>query len=362
MKTSILSVYSEPTGVEQLREAIHGLMLDRPPVKIMHVCGSHEHEIIRYGLRQLLPNNLTIVSGPGCPVCICPVEDIDLAIEMAQRPQTTVCTFGDMIRVPASRSSLEQARREGASVEMVYSPTDVLRLALANPSRTFVFFSIGFETTIIGVAALLRAGVPNNLKIILANRYTPPALGHLMQVHQQSIHGFLLPGHACVITGLEPYRFMEDRYKLPCVVTGFEPIDILRGLLEVLISIREQCNRVKNAYPRAVKPEGNVSAQKLIMQVFDRCDGNWRGIGSIPQSAFQFKNEYAFADARKTIQSQASLPSQQHPRACICHKIMLAEKTPKDCRLFGEACQPSHPYGPCMVSSEGTCHAWFNES
>ncbi|MBF0286358.1 MAG: hydrogenase formation protein HypD [SAR324 cluster bacterium] len=354
-----LEKYKNAEYVAHLSKAIKAVSASLGTVKLMHVCGTHEHEIARHGIRQFLPPTIQIIPGPGCPVCICPVESIDQAITLAYQPNTTVLTFGDMVRVPASHESLEDARRNGGSVKMVYSALDAVNLARENPNSTFVFFSIGFETTVVGIAGMIKTGIPKNLYVLLANRYMPPVLKLLMDVHDESIQGFLLAGHAATITGLHAYDFMEDEFQLPCVATGFEPVDILLGIFECLKLIKNKEPRIVNAYPRAVNEHGNTVALQLIEDVFERKPGIWRGIDIVDDSAFRIKEEYSFLDAEKQLDCTPPYPPRSHPPGCDCHRIMLGELLPTNCKMFTKTCTPSNPYGPCMVSPEGTCHTWF---
>lgn len=353
------SEFNNPEYVQALSKEIAALAKGKGDIRLMHICGTHEHEIVKHGLRQLLPDNIIIVPGPGCPVCICPVEQIDKAITLSYQPGITLLTFGDMIRVPATRESLEDARRNGGSVQMVYSPMDAVKMASENPDQQYVFFSVGFETTIVGTAGIIQKMPVDNLSFLIANRYTPPALDLLLSVHQQTIQGFLLPGHASVITGLQAYRFMETRYQLPCVVTGFEAADILLGILKILNQMRDGRAKVENAYGRVVSDEGNRVAQQTIDAVFKLGDGEWRGIGNVSGSGYSLKEPFQHKDAEKRFNCEPPYPPRPHHPGCQCHKVMLGEITPEECSLFKTACTPESPFGPCMVSIEGTCKSWY---
>ncbi|MBF0240304.1 MAG: hydrogenase formation protein HypD [SAR324 cluster bacterium] len=352
-------LYKSKELVSGLADQIRQVSSGMSTVKIMHVCGTHEHEIVRYGIRQLLPANVHIVAGPGCPVCICPVEDIDRAITLSHAPDTTVLTFGDMIRVPATKTSLEAARRDGGSVKMVYSPFDAVTMARENPAQTFVFFSVGFETTAAGVAALIQRGVPENLYFLIANRYLPPVMKLLMEVHDDSLQGFLLPGHAATITGIHAYDFMIPEFNLPCTVTGFEPVDLLAGILELLLLIRNKDAKIINAFPRAVQEYGNTRALAILDKVFVRKPGIWRGIDIVDDTAYTLRPEYDHVDARKHLDGNPPYPPRARHPACQCHRVILGEIIPTECKLFGNVCTPNSPYGPCMVSVDGTCQTWF---
>ena len=351
--------YKDPKIVSQLADEIQTLSSEMAPVKIMHVCGTHEHEIARYGIRQLLPPKVKIVPGPGCPVCICPVEDIDQAIAMAYRPNTTLLSFGDMIKVPSTKESLEDARRNGGSVKLIYSPFDAIKLAKENPEETFVFFSVGFETTAAGVAAMIQKGVPDNLYFLIANRYLPPIMELLMDIHDNSIDGFMLPGHAATITGPHAYDFMVSEYDLPCAVTGFEPVDLLLGIFDLLKLIKKGKAEIVNSYPRMVRENGNLKALAALDEVFDLKSGIWRGIDKIDGTGYELKEKYQYLDAKKQMDQQLEYASRSHHTACECHRIMLGEVEPSHCKLFKTACTPNSPFGPCMVSVDGTCHSWF---
>jgi len=351
--------FSTAAPVQALASKIKELSQELGPIRLMHLCGSHEHSLNQDALRQLLPPDLKIIPGPGCPVCVCPAGAIDKAIHLAQTPGVTLLTFGDMIKVPGSHQSLAQARAEGADLRMVYSPFDALKLAKENPSEKFVFFAVGFETTMAGVAGLIRQSLPKNLYFLMAGRYLPPAMRLLMEIHDQSIQGFLLPGHACIITGLEPYRFMQSEYQTPCVVAGFEPADVLYGIYCLLKEIQAGTPGLINAYSRAVRDEGNNQAQAMLAQVFDLKSGHWRGIGEIEGTAFQLKPAYAAHDAEIALDADPGFKPQAHPPGCQCHRIMLGELVPTDCRHFKTSCNELNPIGPCMVSTEGTCNSWL---
>ena len=354
-----LKLYHDKNLVKALSQEIHQISKDLGSVKIMHVCGTHEHEIAKYGIRQLLPETISIVPGPGCPVCICPVESIDQAITLAYQDNIIVLTFGDMLRVPATKESLDDARKNGASVNMVYGPLDAIKIALSNPEKKYIFFSIGFETTASGVAGIIKNGVPENLFFLIANRYMPPVLELLMDIHEESIQGFLLAGHAATITGIHAYDFMEQEYKLPCVVCGFEPVDILAAILNLLQQIKNKQSKVINLYKRIVNDNGNEIMLKMLDAVFDLLPGIWRGIDKIDGTAYRLKPKYEFLDATQRFDATPPYQSRAHPPGCQCHRVMLGELLPTDCKMFKSKCSPDDPYGPCMVSHEGTCNSWF---
>ena len=357
-----LDAFKNKEIVNQLAQEIKLISQDMPPVKIMHICGSHENAVVRYAIRQFLPAHIQLIAGPGCPVCICPVEAIDEAITLSLQPDTTLLTFGDIVRVPATKSSLEKARMDGGSVKVIYSPLDAINIANDNPLQTFVFFSIGFETTAAGIAGLIQTGVPKNLFFLIANRYIPPALKLLMKIHKQSLQGFLLAGHATTITGLQAYDFMREQFKLPCVAAGFEPVDILLAIRELLKQIKNNQYEVLNCYSRVIKNAGNRIALKCLNEVFALTSGSWRGIDRVEDSAYQLKEKYAFLDARKQLNCKPPYPPQAHHPSCLCHRVMLGEIEPQECKLFKTACTPHSPFGPCMVSPEGTCYVRYSYS
>jgi hydrogenase expression/formation protein HypD len=350
------------------RDLVNGLagMIEKSVAKlgktrIMHVCGTHEHEIVKFGIRQLLPEDLEIIPGPGCPVCICPVELIDKAITLSYIEHVTVLTFGDMIRVPATRESLDDARKNGGSVKMVYGPLEAIKIAEDNPDESFVFFSVGFETTTVGVAGMIKCGVPKNLTFLIANRYIPPVFKLLMDVHdRKSIQGFLLAGHAATITGVRPYQYMETEYRLPSVIAGFTPVDILSALQQVLAAVEKGETRVMNAYGRVAKENGNEAALAMLDDVFDLVPGVWRGITSVDGTAYSLKEKYQYLNAESTFDCTPPYEPRPTPPGCQCHRIMLGEILPTECNLFKTKCSPEGPYGPCMVSLEGTCHTWYH--
>ncbi len=357
----VLKRYEDKALVSGLARKIEEIVSNLGETRLMHVCGTHEHEIVKYGIRQLLPKQLTIIPGPGCPVCICPVESIDRAVTLSYRPNTTVLTFGDMLRVPATRDSLEDARKNGGSVKMVYGPMEAVKMAKEHPTQQYVFFSVGFETTTVGTAGIIRHGVPDNLLFLIANRYIPPVFKLLMEVHdRKSIQGFLLAGHAATITGIVPYRYMEREYRLPAVVAGFTPVDILTAIYRVLTMVRAKQAKVVNAYSRVVKDEGNTKATKLMSDVFDLVPGVWRGIDIVEGTAYSLKSGFEHLDAEKRLDCDPPYESRPTPPGCQCHRIMLGEILPNECKMFKTKCSPDNPHGPCMVSLEGTCHTWFH--
>lgn len=339
--------------------------LSTSPVSLMEVCGTHTVAISRFGLRSLMPAHLRLLSGPGCPVCVTPIADIDRAIEAATSDGVTVVTFGDMMNVPGSRSSLEKARADGADVRIVYSPLESLDFAAAHPDREVVFVGVGFETTSPVIAATVKRAAERNIanfSVLPFFKRVPPALEMLARVPDRALDGFICPGHVSTIIGAGAYEPIADEHNIPCVVTGFEPMDILQGILMLLRQIDAVRNRggrasVEVQYKRAVTDEGNQSAQQLLEEVFDVCDADWREIGTIEGSGYEFAERYARFDAGRRL--DLPVPPPARATGCICGEIMLGLRLPSDCALFATTCTPRDPVGPCMVSSEGACAAFY---
>jgi hydrogenase expression/formation protein HypD len=329
-------------------------------VKLMEVCGTHTMVAFRTGLRQLLPGNVQLLSGPGCPVCVTDTGYIDAAIELCRRPNVIVTTFGDLIRVPGSESSLERERAAGANVQVVYSPTDALAVACENTGKQVVFLGVGFETTVPAVANSIwkaaREGI-NNFTVLCAHKTMPHAMEALLKDQQVQIDGFLCPGHVSVITGAGMYRFIPEKYGIPCVVSGFEAWDILKSIEMLLAQIAAGRAAVEIEYSRSVTEQGNRAAQRLIAEVFEECDASWRGIGMIPRSGLAIRSEFARHDAVQALGVKFN-EARVNP-ACLCGNVLRGICTPLECRLFGRSCTPANPVGPCMVSSEGACAAYY---
>ena len=333
---------------------IHSLMPDHA-VRITHVCGTHEQTITKYGLRTLLPKNLELLSGPGCPVCVTPAKDIDEAIFLAKNCATLV-TYGDMMRVPGSDMSLDEAKSDGADVKVAYSVNDAVRMA-SNTKNDVVFFGIGFETTAPSNAAVLCNRPPENFSILLSHKLVPPAVVALVGDGDVSFDGVIAPGHVSTIIGTRPYeRFAESGF--PVIVTGFEPLDVLFAVLMILRQMKEGQSRVENEYSRVVFANGNIKAQLLMMEVFNVVDAHWRGIVEIAKSGLAIKPVFSQFDAREKYDIDIGEVQDLHP-GCSCGLVLTAKATPEDCKLFGKVCTPERPYGPCMVSKEGTCHNWW---
>jgi hydrogenase expression/formation protein HypD len=351
--------YRDKHVAEELTAALHDAAKGMGLHKIMHVCGTHEHEIGRYGIRQLLPENIKLIAGPGCPVCITPASVIASAIELATRPDNPIlCTYGDMIRVPISTASILDSRSRGADVRIVYGINEAVKLAEENPSRTIIFFSVGFETTAAPVAAMIKSGLPDNFLIYCCHRYAPAAVDVLAATDDGNISGYLLPGHAAVITGTVPYDYLPQKYNRAAALTGFEPIDILGGMLSIVRQIKENKPTVDNCYKRAARNTGNIKAQELLAEVFTLKDASWRGIGILPGTGFELKGIYKKYDALAHYGLKET-PSEDILPGCSCHLVLLGKFTPDECKLFGKACTPQNPQGPCMVSNEGTCRAHY---
>ncbi|MBI5848348.1 MAG: hydrogenase formation protein HypD [Nitrospirae bacterium] len=347
--------------MKQIIEAINELMVSiNRPVKLMEVCGTHTVAIFRHGIRELLPKEIKLLSGPGCPVCVTSIRDVDTVIEIARHQDASVTTFGDMMRVPGSRQTLSQAKAEGGDIRIVYSPLDALKLAEHMPQRTVVFFATGFETTSPLVAATLAEAESRGIRnffIYSVHKTVPPALKALLSAPEVQINGFILPGHVSTVIGLRPYAFLAAEYHKPSVVTGFDAGDILSGVLMLLKQIA--CNRpaVENEYAKVVKEEGNPRAVALLDEFFEPEDSYWRGLGILPDSGLKLRDKYSHRDIMNTY--TISVPDGQEPKACSCGDVLKGIKIPTDCTLFGKACTPDKPVGACMVSTEGSCAAYF---
>ena len=334
--------------------------ISRKDIRLMEVCGTHTVSIFRSGIRSMLPRTVSLLSGPGCPVCVTDQAEIDAFIELSKQKDVIVTTFGDLMRVPGSSSSLQHERAEGRDIRVVYSTVDALAVARKHPDKQVVFLGVGFETTAPTIAAAVVSAVGqrlDNFSAICAHKLVPPALEALMTLDDVRIDGFLLPGHVSVIIGLNAYRpFFESR-RIPCVVAGFEPADILTALAAMVAQIEAGTPRLENAYPRAVSEQGNVKAQELLAEVFEPADACWRGIGIIPGSGLRIREAYAALDAGRRF--DITVPKLKAPPGCACGEILTGKKTPPECALYKKVCTPIDPVGPCMVSSEGTCAAYY---
>ncbi len=344
---------------EKLTDGIRKLSKEiGKPTKFMHVCGTHEHTISKYGLRTLIPKEVEILSGPGCPVCICPAADIDKVIELGNRDDTVIATFGDMIRVPSTNISLAELKAKGADVRIVYGPNDAVKIAKENPNKEIIFFAIGFETTAPLVGFEIKSGPPSNFSVICAHKLIPAALELLMSQSLLNIEGFISPGHVSTIIGMKPYEIFSQGYKIPNVIAGFEPNDVMLSILMLLKQVRDKKFETLNEYSRVVKPEGNKIAQEIINEVFESVSSPWRGIGRVLDGGLVIRDKYKEFDAEKKFDIQIET-SQDIPPGCNCHLVMVGKLTPKECKLFRKTCTPLNPIGPCMVSQEGTCSIFY---
>lgn len=349
--------YQDPSLVHALAARLAAFSPGRV-LRFMHVCGTHENAIGRFALRSLLPDWLKLIAGPGCPVCVCPPSDIDLAVRAALDHGAVVATFGDVVRVPA-RVSLAEARAAGADVRVVYSPADAVRLAETLPDREVVFFALGFETTACTVAAALQAAPPPNFSVVGAHRLIPPAMAFILGLPDVPLDGYLLPGHVMTVMGTGEYEAFAARHGVALSVAGFEPVDVLLGLVQLVEQTVEGRPRLDNAYRRLVRPEGNERARAAIEAVFTPTDARWRGIGTIPGSGLALRPSYRHLDAAVRFGLVPDPTIQDIQPGCSCHRIMLGQIDPPACALFGSRCTPESPVGPCMVSAEGTCRAWL---
>jgi len=327
----------------------------------MEICGGQTHAIVKYGIESFLPDEITLVHGPGCPVCVTPLEMIDRAIAIAARPGVILTSFGDMLRVPGSTTDLLAVKAEGGDVRMVYSPLDAVALARKNPERKVVFFAVGFETTApanaMAVWQAKQLGL-GNFSLLCSHVLVPPAMQAILSSPVSKVQGFLAAGHVCTVMGYEEYIPLAHRFHVPIVVTGFEPVDILQGILMTVMQLEAGEATVQNQYVRAVRREGNVAAKRLLAEVFETVDRKWRGIGAIARSGYGLRGEYAAFDADRVF-GVSSIEARESP-ACISGLIMQGLKKPLACTAFGGECTPEHPLGAPMVSSEGACAAYFH--
>ncbi len=340
--------------VEELKKAV------TKPLRIMEVCGSHTMAIFRNGLRTILPEGMDLVSGPGCPVCVTSASHMDAFISMADRPGVRVAIFGDLFRVPGTRGSLAEASSRGAKVDIVYSPMDALDIAVKNPDEMVVFLGVGFETTTPGIAATILTAYNTKVKnfTVFSTQKTMPApMEALLSDPALKIDGLLCPGHVSSIIGAGTWEPLAKKYKLACVVSGFETADLLKSLILLARQVGNNDIKVENVYPRAVSWEGNPRAAKVVEEIFEPCDMDWRGLGRIPASGLKIREKYAEFDAE--IRLDIKLPEAKEPKGCMCGNILKGMSTPRECPLFATRCTTANPIGPCMVSSEGTCAAYY---
>jgi hydrogenase expression/formation protein HypD len=353
-----LSGFRDPAVAGRLIDAIH--QTATRPMTFMEVCGTHTVAIAKNGLRDVLPGSIKLLSGPGCPVCVTSNADIDTAIEFARQPGVIVTTFGDMMKVPGSRSSLSRDKADGRDVRIVYSPLDALALAGREPDKQIVFIGVGFETTVPLIAAAIKRAAESglgNFSVYSAHKTVPLALEALVNDPEVAVEGLILPGHVSSIIGLEPYRFLAEEYSVPSVITGFEPVDVLQGVWMLAKQLAEGRAEIEIAYTRGVPEGGNPTALALIEEVFEPADAEWRGIGVIPGTGLTIREEFASFDALKRVPVSPE-PPKEIP-GCQCGEVLRGVTLPYECRLFAKACVPEHPVGPCMVSSEGSCAAYY---
>lgn len=353
-----ITEYRDRSSTEALAREITRIAGDRR-MAFMEVCGTHTMALARFGIRSLLPPTIRLVSGPGCPVCVTPNRVLDHAIALARLPCVTLCTFGDMMKVPGSSSSLEREHAAGRDIRIVYSTLDALEIARQRADRQVVFLGVGFETTAPTVAAAIRIAASEGLKnfsVLTAHKVVPPALRALLS-GPVALDGFLLPGHVSTIIGAKAYRPLLEGSGKGGVIAGFEPVDMLQAILELVRQMAEGRPALHTSYVRAVTEEGNAKAQALLEEVFEPCDAGWRGIGTIPASGLAIRQSYRDFDA--AIRFDVAIEPTVEPAGCRCGEILTGRAVPRDCALFGKACTPEHPVGACMVSSEGTCAAYY---
>ena len=350
--------FNDPELAKRLLDDIHATV--KQPWAIMEVCGGQTHSIIRHGIDQLIPDQVEMINGPGCPVCVTPLELIDKALEIASRPEVIFCSFGDMLRVPGSGRDLFRVKSEGGDIRVVYSPLDALKLARENPDREVVFFGIGFETTAppnaMAVFQANRLGVPN-FSMLVSHVRVPPAIDAIMQSPACRVQAFLAAGHVCSVMGTQEYPPLVERYSVPIVVTGFEPLDILEGIRHTVHQLERGESYLDNAYARAVPPEGNLAARKLLSEVFTVTDRGWRGIGVIPDSGWRLSETYRDFDAEYRF--QVGDIHTDESAVCRSGEVLQGLIKPHECAAFGTQCTPRNPLGATMVSSEGACAAYY---
>lgn len=350
--------FKDPALARGLIESIQALAPEH--ATLMEVCGTHTVAIARNGIRDLMPEGCRLASGPGCPVCVTSNHDIDAVIALARIPNVILTTFGDMTRVPGSTSSLLKEQADGRDVRIVYSPLDALTIAKENPDRPVVFVGVGFETTTPLVAMAIKRAAAMELKnfsVYTAHKNMPGALDVLMGDPELKVDALILPGHVSTIIGIEPYRFLAEKYSIPGVITGFEPLDVLQGIAMLMRQLHEGRAEIENAYARGVMPEGNPVALAAIDDVFETCTATWRGLGPIEGSGYRIREQYAQFDALRRFEPE--IEATQDPRGCRCGDVLRGIMAPNECPLFRTVCSPENPVGPCMVSSEGSCAAYY---
>jgi hydrogenase expression/formation protein HypD len=340
--------------IETIRQSAHG------KINLMEVCGTHTVAIFRSGIKQILPPSINLISGPGCPVCVTSQADIDRMLLLARSKNVIITTFGDMLKVPGTTSSLEKERANGSDIRPVYSPIDALDIARQNKQKEIVFLAVGFETTAPVIASIVSDAQEQKIKnfsIYCCHKTIPQAMKVLLEAKEIKIDGFLCPGHVSSIIGSQAYDFIAHDFHIPCVICGFEPTDILETIMMLIRQNKEKLSRVEIQYKRAVQKQGNIKAQDMMNKIFVATDADWRGLGVIPKSGLALRKEYKSLDAA----AKFDIPTVKatEPKNCLCGQVLRGVKTPAQCKLFAKACTPENPFGPCMVSSEGTCAAWF---
>jgi hydrogenase expression/formation protein HypD len=356
-----LEEYRDPKMVRMISGKIR--KISRKRIRLMEVCGTHTMSIFRHGIRALLPDRISLISGPGCPVCVTSQGEIDACVEICRKEGVIAVTFGDLMRVPGTDSSLQRERANGRDVRVVFSTFDGLEIAEKNPDRKVVFLGVGFETTAPTVAASIltaRARGLDNYSVLSAHKLVPPALEALVAAGDLAVDGLILPGHVSVILGARAYEPLAASYRVPCAIAGFEPVDILQAIHSLTEQIEEGRVGIENCYPRAVSCDGNPKARGAMDRVFEKGDACWRGLGLIPMSGLRIRREYESFDAAKAFEIAPSNPPE--PAGCSCGEILTGQKKPPECPLYGRPCTPADPVGPCMVSSEGTCAAYYRYS
>lgn len=345
--------------VQDINKALKGC---RDEISLMEVCGTHTMAIFRYGIRDILPRNIKLLSGPGCPVCVTPVGDIDRIIKLAGLKDLILTTFGDMLKVPGTKLSLRDKKAEGADVRIVYSCLDALDIARNNPEKRVVFFAVGFETTSPTIAATIQEAKKKKIKnffCLCAHKTIPEAMRVLVETPRLNINGFICPGHVSTIIGSAPYQFLARDYKIPCVIAGFEPVDILQTIYMLIKQHIKKTASVEIQYKRCVEFKGNRQAQAVLNNVFEKDDAIWRGIGQIPDSGLKIRNRFKEFDAEFVFKLAKTKNKNTENKNCLCGSVLRGLITPRECKLFSRVCNPEHPVGPCMVSSEGTCAAYY---
>ncbi|MCX7795695.1 MAG: hydrogenase formation protein HypD [bacterium] len=352
--------YNDTQLSKKILSEIEEISLSLGDITIMEFCGTHTHSIFRFGIRELLPENVTMLSGPGCPVCVTDNLDIDYSLALAEIPNTILVTFGDMVKVPGSYKSLQDIKAEGKDIRIVYSCMSALEIAEQNPRKSVIFLGVGFETTAPTVAgAIIEAKRRriDNFFVYSMHKLTPPAMRSILELGEVKLDGILGPGHVSTVIGSEAWSFIPDNYKMPIAIAGFDTIDILLGIRALLEMIRDKTPRVVNTYLRAVKPKGNKLAQNLMYEVFEVTDSYWRGLGRLPKSGLKIREKYRNFDA--SIQFPINIENVVRHKLCKCGEVIRGVTSPLECPLFNKVCNPTNPIGPCMVSSEGTCSAYY---